>query len=44
MREIRDRNTEQHQDAHSVNTEKTFVFYVLIYFTPNGDGGGNRLH
>lgn len=35
--EIKDRNTEQHWEGSSVNTE-------IIYPTPKGEGGGNGLH
>ena len=43
--EVRDRNTELHQEGHSVNIVfALFIFHMLIYFTPKGEGGGNRLH
>ena len=39
MREIKDRNTEQHQEGNSVNTESpVFIFHMHIYFTPKGVG------
>ena len=39
MREIKDRNTEQHWEGNSVNTESaTFIFHMLIYSTPKGEG------
>ena len=45
MREIKDRNTEQHQEGNSVNTEQiSFIFNLLIYFSPIGEGEGNKLH
>ena len=37
MREIRDRNTEQHQEGHSVNTESTsLIFHMPIYYKRGG--------
>ena len=45
MREIKDRNTEQHLEGNSVNTEPPLIiFYLLIYSTPKGVGEGNRLY
>lgn len=45
IEETRDRNIEQHQEGISVNTDfASFIFHTLIYFTPKGEGVGNRLH
>ena len=45
MREIMDRNTDQHREENSVTTEITHVyFHMLMYFTPKGEAGGNSLH
>lgn len=44
MRERRDRNTEQHQERNSVNTElPKFIFHIFIYFTPEGMGEATDL-
>ena len=40
---MRDRNIEQHWEGHLVNTESTFIFHTLIYFTPKGEREGSRL-
>ena len=43
MREIKDRNTEQHQEGNSMNTDlPEFIFHMLIYFTPKWERGGNN--
>lgn len=44
MREIKDRNTEQPWEELSVNTEPpVFIFHMLRYFTPKGEGEGTDL-
>ena len=46
MREIKDRNTEQHWEGNSMNTEcASFIFHMLIiHFTPEGERECSRLH
>ena len=39
MKEIKDRNTEQHWEGNSVNTESNLYSPMLIYFPPKEDGG-----
>ena len=44
MREIKDRNTEEHQEGNSVTTEPPVVIiHTLVYFTPKGEGGATDL-